>query len=112
MFFFFFYIDYFYFFFFFFFQAEDGIRDLYVTGVQTCALPILMLRRRARLDLADQLGGHREQPITAYARHDLLRAAVMDVDASVRLLLAEAGREGAATGQQPDPGRDTGFQIR
>src|SRR2546430_9929836 len=25
----------------FFFQAEDGIRDLTVTGVQTCALPIL-----------------------------------------------------------------------
>src|SRR5258708_3699240 len=30
----------FYFFFFFFFQAEDGIRDDLVTGVQTCALPI------------------------------------------------------------------------
>src|SRR5690606_40178504 len=28
------------FFFFFFFQAEDGIRDFHVTGVQTCALPI------------------------------------------------------------------------
>src|SRR2546421_1814131 len=28
------------FYFFFFFQAEDGIRDLIVTGVQTCALPI------------------------------------------------------------------------
>src|ERR1022692_5162340 len=28
------------FFFFFFFQAEDGIRDYKVTGVQTCALPI------------------------------------------------------------------------
>src|SRR2546422_3586631 len=27
--------------FFFFFQAEDGIRDVAVTGVQTCALPIL-----------------------------------------------------------------------
>src|SRR5712664_2487264 len=27
-------------FYFFFFQAEDGIRDLIVTGVQTCALPI------------------------------------------------------------------------
>src|SRR5690349_1243864 len=27
----------------FFFQAEDGIRDLYVTGVQTCALPIAAL---------------------------------------------------------------------
>ena len=30
-------------FFFFFFQAEDGIRDYKVTGVQTCALPILTL---------------------------------------------------------------------
>src|SRR5215211_3088049 len=29
-----------FFFFFFFFQAEDGIRDHCVTGVQTCALPI------------------------------------------------------------------------
>src|SRR2546430_9239569 len=27
---------------FFFFQAEDGIRDLTVTGVQTCALPIFV----------------------------------------------------------------------
>src|SRR2546427_12163794 len=31
-------------FFFFFFQAEDGIRDLTVTGVQTCALPISTIR--------------------------------------------------------------------
>src|SRR5206468_5989725 len=30
----------------FFFQAEAGIRDLIVTGVQTCALPILGERRR------------------------------------------------------------------
>src|SRR5262249_56961835 len=29
---------------FFFFQAEDGIRDWSVTGVQTCALPISALR--------------------------------------------------------------------
>src|SRR5690606_40594705 len=28
---------------FFFFQAEDGIRDFHVTGVQTCALPILAI---------------------------------------------------------------------
>src|SRR5437667_9452140 len=32
----------FFLFFFFFFQAEDGIRDRDVTGVQTCALPILV----------------------------------------------------------------------
>src|SRR6266478_10015797 len=31
---------------FFFFQAEDGIRDLTVTGVQTCALPIWIGARR------------------------------------------------------------------
>jgi len=30
---------------FFFFQAEDGIRDLIVTGVQTCALPISPIPR-------------------------------------------------------------------
>src|SRR5690349_25166091 len=30
----------------FFFQAEDGIRGLYVTGVQTCALPICAPERR------------------------------------------------------------------
>src|SRR2546421_3574171 len=34
------YYSYIVFLFFFFFQAEDGIRDLIVTGVQTCALPI------------------------------------------------------------------------
>src|SRR2546430_6034530 len=31
--------------FFFFFQAEDGIRDLTVTGVQTCALPISLQKQ-------------------------------------------------------------------
>src|SRR5437870_9354155 len=33
---------------FFFFQAEDGIRDGHVTGVQTCALPIAMESRAAQ----------------------------------------------------------------
>src|SRR5690606_32994738 len=33
--------------FFFFFQAEDGIRDFHVTGVQTCALPISRYPLRA-----------------------------------------------------------------
>src|SRR5699024_11391413 len=35
---------------FFFFQAEDGIRDRNVTGVQTCALPILYVFDRGYLD--------------------------------------------------------------
>src|SRR2546425_5756624 len=33
---------------FFFFQAEDGIRDKLVTGVQTCALPIFLATARSR----------------------------------------------------------------
>src|SRR5215211_8931064 len=41
--------------FFFFFQAEDGIRDHCVTGVQTCALPI---SRRARPKRAPRASGH------------------------------------------------------
>src|SRR5437763_14979006 len=45
----------FFIFFFFFFQAEDGIRDTSVTGVQTCALPIY--GAAGVLDL--QLPGHR-----------------------------------------------------
>src|SRR6266478_8165574 len=36
--------------FFFFFQAEDGIRDLTVTGVQTCALPICWVESPARAE--------------------------------------------------------------
>src|SRR5207253_3350333 len=40
-----------------FFQAEDGIRDGHVTGVQTCALPISehSSRDRIRIDASDQV---------------------------------------------------------
>src|SRR5256886_5597373 len=40
----------------FFFQAEDGIRDLTVTGVQTCALPISMLAVKGRFGVPGQRG--------------------------------------------------------
>src|SRR5437870_11077918 len=62
----------------FFFQAEDGIRDGHVTGVQTCALPIspkragrrlaevLLLRLRQRaLEQVSRYGGSRERPLGA-----------------------------------------------
>src|SRR5256886_10150028 len=41
---------------FFFFQAEDGIRDLTVTGVQTCALPICKPGVKLFRDSKDALG--------------------------------------------------------
>src|SRR5437763_5296701 len=51
---------------FFFFQAEDGIRDTSVTGVQTCALPISCARRARVPDYhgthaASRLGYRRER---------------------------------------------------
>src|SRR5437762_2052601 len=58
------------FFYFFFFQAEDGIRDTSVTGVQTCALPIS--RRGPFVDvgqLVSALTGHDSRdPIAACGR--------------------------------------------
>src|SRR5690625_7611685 len=67
---------------FFFCQAEDGIRDGHVTGVQTCALPISGRRPRpdgpaAPDDLVRaQLGPRLSPPArTACRRRDLRRAA-------------------------------------
>src|SRR6266513_4218840 len=51
--------------FFFFFQAEDGIRDRNVTGVQTCALPIWLGDAEAAARVADG-----DRPV-AEPRHDL-----------------------------------------
>src|SRR2546430_13473142 len=61
----------------FFFQAEDGIRDLTVTGVQTCALPICTGKRASRAPLLDMspdarfpvLGGFTQRR-AGTARHD------------------------------------------
>src|SRR3712207_7388799 len=44
---------------FFFFQAEDGIRDIGVTGVQTCALPIFTFDKSVELLVFVILGGAR-----------------------------------------------------
>src|SRR5688572_32715240 len=51
----------FFFFFFFFFQAEDGIRDLTVTGVQTCALPIFG-------DILKESLGHEKKTLVEYEK--------------------------------------------
>src|SRR5205085_9729263 len=60
----------------FFFQAEDGIRDLTVTGVQTCALPIYChLRNSAELhEGAEVIARGEQQP----DGHDAGRKTVDD----------------------------------
>src|SRR5699024_11462224 len=57
----------------FFFQAEDGIRDRNVTGVQTCALPISSIRKRVRKTLACFFKSSTSMDI----RRDLFSASLM-----------------------------------
>src|SRR2546428_10862952 len=110
----------------FFFQAEDGIRDLIVTGVQTCALPIsadlgqaeTRVRRR-RPDVgreqefeaaSDAIPVHRrndwlrvrsilEQRVIDYARRLLVGGEIAaHVGARAERALARPGEDDAATG--------------
>src|SRR2546427_2265663 len=86
---------------FFFFQAEDGIRDLTVTGVQTCALPIC--RDRCNDDSIgielEGLEGLRFEP-AQYAALDALCNAI-----AARYPVAHlAGHEHIAPGRKCDPG--------
>src|SRR5438093_13165960 len=68
---------------FFFFQAEDGIRDWSVTGVQTCALPIygpdrVREERRDELERLDQLarGHQRILPLPHHRRAGVILPAL------------------------------------
>src|SRR5690625_2278222 len=82
--------------FFFFFQAEDGIRDGHVTGVQTCALPIsgygYSVRIRGLIDLP--WGGLRiiEAHIISVLYPEIRRApAIIEVKIYVYKLTARGG---------------------
>src|SRR5256886_3155365 len=80
----------------FFFQAEDGIRDLTVTGVQTCALPIsevLASRIGLALDnagLSQTVSGLERQLEATLAN---LAAGVIVRDVNGRMVFANADRK-------------------
>src|SRR2546429_6644689 len=83
----------------FFFQAEDGIRDVAVTGVQTCALPISEERRRRAAARDQQRRGRDELPVPRHlraeprvlgVRRSLARVAVARIDDG--RLASEIGR--------------------
>src|SRR2546428_13694474 len=68
----------------FFFQAEDGIRDLIVTGVQTCALPISGTHGHDLVRAAgdDQVMGDAprvEHLIVPAAHGDMVRLLVLEI---------------------------------
>src|SRR5688572_30977984 len=79
-----------FFLFFFFFQAEDGIRDLTVTGVQTCALPILV-----RPTLGTRAGTYR-----ARAKRRFAGASPAGCDWSPSLTPSSRGTHRGASGSR------------
>src|SRR5438874_11419452 len=79
---------------FFFFQAEDGIRDLYVTGVQTCALPISIPPPDAVVHMAAE--SHVDRSIMG-------PAAFVETNVQGTLTLLEACRARLAEAEQPLP---------
>src|SRR5687767_15182905 len=81
---FFFFFVFVFFFFFFFFQAEDGIRDKLVTGVQTCALPIF--------GVGALLGLHRQGDLLV-DQGGLDRLLLVDLLRLDLLLLLDLGRD-------------------
>src|SRR5207253_6433505 len=68
---------------FFFFQAEDGIRDGHVTGVQTCALPISQ-----RVGFLQVVGCEQYRLTLGLQAQNVVpqRASTLDVDAECRLV--------------------------
>src|SRR5690606_40211036 len=76
---------------FFFFQAEDGIRDFHVTGVQTCALPISWL----------EPWRHARPPGAVRGRPRAARPAQPALVASRSLPRADAGRWGPSARPAP-----------
>src|SRR5256885_12059832 len=103
---------------FFFFQAEDGIRDYKVTGVQTCALPILgaeealppLAARAALRDFHEQA----ETLVLPALDHGEVTGIVLDERLDQRARIADVagrvpcGRPGVVGGGGGSPGRRRG----
>src|SRR5206468_10041212 len=93
----------------FFFQAEDGIRDLIVTGVQTCALPISSASACAGLTAEAAIERVRQRMQMRMREIDdpLLRDRMHDLDdLSDRLLRIVSGRLGTARSEERRVGKE------
>src|SRR2546422_6371207 len=85
----------------FFFQAEDGIRDVAVTGVQTCALPISLGRRLGLLRLpvgekpsvADFLGALRGARLEVHSGAGATTGRLLSVERKTRSEERRVGKE-------------------
>src|SRR2546429_1149827 len=78
----------------FFFQAEDGIRDVAVTGVQTCALPILAAERQLQHDaLHDGLTGLPNRALFMDRVEQVLQRAMRDPGLGCAVLFLDLDRK-------------------
>src|SRR5206468_10326205 len=89
----------------FFFQAEDGIRDLIVTGVQTCALPISPTEPACRRAAALQSKHRASRPLQHVARGRLDGGGLGEF---LRALGAELGELAGARKQRALESADGG----
>src|SRR2546430_7892611 len=98
---------------FFFFQAEDGIRDLTVTGVQTCALPIFLAMKDSAVNQTYNLEGPRKVTVLEVAEG--IRKAIGD---HVKIEFVPArpgdfgGKEVSAGKAKREPGWDPTGSVR
>src|SRR5690606_39613764 len=98
----------------FFFQAEDGIRDFHVTGVQTCALPISVdhacspERDPCHLDRPDREAEHTEQGNVddQHERYAQSRMPRIDIARSEERRVGKESREGWGTEQEQEEAVD------
>src|SRR5688572_32734391 len=101
--------------FFFFFQAEDGIRDLTVTGVQTCALPIF-LARCPRLSRGEvwRLRSCRSRPGTSWRRRSEEHTSELQSQSNLvcRLLLEKKNMKNIPVAVLARRALANGFQTR
>src|SRR5690606_40813962 len=76
----------------FFFQAEDGIRDFHVTGVQTCALPIYIGKQRIEGAVGAEIGAGDRQRAAA-----VVQRALLDIESERTISVRQAAGENRAT---------------
>src|SRR5690606_40628559 len=82
----------------FFFQAEDGIRDFHVTGVQTCALPISGALESSGASMYRKLRRLPRRPELAKSFTDAVSEALAD-------LVAHAGMAGDVRSEERRVGK-------
>src|SRR5688500_20388444 len=96
--------------FFFFFQAEDGIRDYKVTGVQTCALPIFLRKFTDRSEYLIRKGaankprllGHKVNCASAFER--VAVTSQRPIERSEERRVGKECRSGRRTSHQKEKG--------